>query len=458
MKKLYIKGFILKILLLAVFYFWDVAMSSSGSNSMQTVLRSEQIQPIPSRISNDLSDFDDFENLESGIAFLLGKYDIKGASIAVAKDGKLVFAKGIGYADAEAKEQVEPRHLFRVASVSKLITATAIMKMTEFNLLNLDDKVFGPGGILNDTIYFVYRDPRVEQITIRHLLNHSAGWNRRFGDHMFMPHLIAREVNTELPVEVPDIIQFALKKRLHYNPGTRTSYSNLGYAILGEVIESVSGMEYETYVRQTILYPLGIQDMKIGGNLENELDRNEVRYYEQSNARMVNSFYDIDEIVPKSYGGNDISTLGAAGGWIASPAEMLKLVVAIDGSPDVPDILSQESVKMMTDARLSGGHTIGWTGSDGRGNWWRTGTFAGTSALVMRQNDGLTWAVFFNSSTFRGTTLSREINREVQTALNIIDHWPEEDLFYYFETPPFLYPDIAELNTDRSVNEDVWIR
>ncbi len=420
-------------------------MSSSGGSHGDKVLRSEQIQPISYSIRNELSDLDELRELEYGIASLLGKFDIKGASIAVAKDGRLVYARGIGYADSEKFELVEPKHMFRIASISKLITATAIMRMAEEGMLDIEDRVFGRDGILNDSIYLEYADSRVENITIRNLLNHSAGWNRRFGDQMFMPHTIARDLNIETPVDVTDIVRFALNKRLHYNPGARTSYSNLGYAILGEVIAKISGMGYEEYVREAILHPLGIQDMRIGGNLEEERFENEVRYYEQDNAIMVNSFFDIDSIVPKSYGGNDIRTLGAAGGWIASPAELLRLIVAIDGNSRVPDILSAESIELMTNSHLSGGHTIGWTASDGRGNWWRTGTFAGTSALVMRQNNGLTWAVFFNSSTYRGTALSREINREVQTSLNRIGEWPDHDLFYYLESLPFLYPDIAEL-------------
>ncbi|TVR68517.1 MAG: class A beta-lactamase-related serine hydrolase [Marinilabiliales bacterium] len=445
MRRLFTRGIFLKIILFTCFYLWDVAMSSSGGSTTDRVLRSEQIQPISYSINNQLSDLDDFRDVEYNLAFLLGKFDMKGASVAVAKDGRLVYARGIGYANTESNELVEPRHMFRVASISKLITATAIMYMAESGMLSLKDNVFGHDGILNDSIYLDYTDNRVERITVLQLLNHSAGWNRRFGDHMFMPHTVARSLGTDPPVEVPDIIRFALGKRLHYTPGTRTSYSNLGYAILGEVISKVSGMGYEEYVRQAVLYPLGIQDMRIGGNLEEERFENEVRYYEQDNAIRVNSFFSVDSIVPKSYGGNDIRTLGAAGGWIASPAELLRLVVAIDGNPRVPDILSAESIKLMTDSGLSGGHTIGWTGTDARGNWWRTGTFAGTSALVMRQNNGLTWAVFFNSSTYRGTTLAREITREVQTALNRIKEWPDHDLFYHLETMPFLYPDIAEL-------------
>ena len=446
MRKLYTSGFVLKILLLGVFYFWDVAMSTSGNISMDNkIVHSEHIQPISGSINNELSDFEEFEELETRIAFLLRKYNMKGASIAVAREGQLVFARGIGYADIEAKEKVKPEHMFRIASVSKLITAITIMKMKEFGLLDLDDRVFGKDGILNDSLYLDYKDRRAENITIRNLLNHSAGWNRRFGDHLFMSQIISRQMKVDLPVGSTDIIRFALSKRLHYNPGSGTSYSNLGYVILGEIIEKISGIPYEDYVRQVILSPLGIQDMRIGKNLEAERFNNEVKYYEQSNAFMVNSIYDIEELVPKSYGGNDIEVLGAAGGWIASPAELLKLIVAIDNRNDMPKILSDESIELMSNAGPSGNRTIGWSRSDRWGNYWRTGTFAGTSALVMRQNNGLAWSVLFNSSTYKGTSLASEINREVQAALNKIENWPDHNLFHYFASHPIIYHDGAEL-------------
>jgi CubicO group peptidase (beta-lactamase class C family) len=438
MRKFCLTGIVLKVSFLAVFYFSDLAMISSGNVSSSRILRSEHTQSISSRLKNEFSEIESFEALENRIAFLLNRFDMKGASVAVAREGRLVYARGIGYADLEAEELAGPGHMFRVASVSKLITAITIMKMKESGLLDLEDRVFGREGILNDSIYLDYTDRRVENITVRQLLNHSAGWSRRFGDHMFMNHHIARAMDVDGPVNTSDIIRFALNKRLHYNPGSGTSYSNLGYAILGEVISGITGMSYEDYVRKSILLPLGIVDMRLGKNLEAERFDNEVKYYEQSNAFTVNSIYDISDMVLKSYGGNDIETLGAAGGWIASAAELLRLVVAVDGQNDVPHILSQESIDLMTDYGLSGGQLMGWTDTDRQGNYWRTGTFAGTSALVMRQNNGLTWAVLFNSSTYRGTTLAREIRRQVQPALNNIEHWPHHDLFYYAETFPAL--------------------
>jgi CubicO group peptidase (beta-lactamase class C family) len=442
MKRLATGGLLLKSFIVVVLYFWNVAMSSSDNSPMNQVFRSEQIQPIPHRITNELSDLDAFKQLESKISDMMHKYKIKGASIAVARDGQLVYAKGIGYADAETEEPVEPKHLFRVASVSKLITATTIMKMIELGLLGIDDNVFGREGILNDSLYLSFADPRVENITVRHLLTHSSGWDRRNGDPMTMHHHIARRLKIDpAKITVPDILRHVLGNRLHFAPGTQISYSNLGYAILGEVIQAITGEEYETYVRQTILSPLGIQEMKIGKSLLEDRFHNEVKYYETSRIPDLSD----SRLSPVAYGGNNIEALGAAGGWIASPSEILKLIVAIDSIPGISGLLSPESIEMMTDIRISGGDPIGWAGSDGRGNWWRTGTLCGTSALVMRQNDGISWAVLFNSSTYLGISLPRITNHEMQTALKQIEEWPEHDLFYHFDTMPYLYPDIAEL-------------
>jgi CubicO group peptidase (beta-lactamase class C family) len=445
-------GLLLKILALVILFFWDVASSTSVNRSMQldaavkpalkTLLRSEMIQPIPHRISNYLSDYEEFEPLESAISAMMAKYKIRGASVAVAKDGQLVYAKGFGYADAEAAEEVEPRHLFRVASVSKLITAVTIMKLAEEGLLDIDGRVFGPDGILNGSEFRDPRDPRVNEITVRHLLNHSAGWDRRYGDPMGMHRVIARRMDINWKdLTVSDIMNHVLSNRLHFNPGSRISYSNLGYAILGEVIESVTGQDYESYVRQTILAPLGIFEMRIGKSLLTDRLANEVKYYEIEGTQISHN----DPLIPVAYGGNNIELLGAAGGWVASPAEILKLVVAIDSLPSTHNILQPETVRQMTDLELAGGNPLGWAGIDGKGNWWRTGTLTGTSALVMRQNDGISWAVFFNSSTVRGIYLPAETNRMVHSALEEVQDWPDHDLFYHFETRPFLYPDIAEL-------------
>lgn len=376
-----------------------------------------------------MSTFQGTENMEKTISKFLKRYKIKGASVAVTKDGRLVYAKGFGFANEEEGEKVEPNHVFRLASLSKLITSVAIMRLEEEGKLRLDEKVFGPEGILKDSTYLSYKDPRVEDITIHHLLIHKAGWSKHYGDPMFMPHIVARRTGAELPVQTDDVIKYVLTRKLNYKPGTRYSYSNLGYAILGEIIEEVTGMGYEDYVQISLLHPLGIKDMHIGHGYYEERAPREVKYYEVAGKQQVLAFDSKENYVPRVYGGNDISLLGAAGGWVGSPADVLKLGVAIDGFNSSPDILMPESINTMTNNRGSRYNMIGWKGSDGSGTWWRTGTLTGTSALLVRQNNGINWIIVTNTTTWKRSRIHSETSKTMFRAIYSVKDWPENDLF-----------------------------
>ena len=176
-------------------------------------------------------------------------------------------------------------------------------------------------------------------ITVAHLLSHEGGWTQRYGDQMFMPLLIAEKMGVKPPVDTKTIVRFALNKRLHYTPGTGKAYSNLGYSILGLVIEKVSGMSYEEYCRKAIFEPLGIYDMTIAGNLPSEKAPFEVTYYEPSDVVLKPSIYGTGEMVTPSYGGNDIRSLGGAGAWLATAPDLMRLLLAVDGFSTRPDIL-----------------------------------------------------------------------------------------------------------------------
>ncbi|MBI9060622.1 MAG: beta-lactamase family protein [Marinilabiliaceae bacterium] len=385
-------------------------------------------EPVSFRISGFFSNNSEFSYLEKRIGRFLRRENLVGASVAVAKDGKLIYAKGFGYADKENETSVEPYNLFRVASVSKLITAAGIMKLCEQGTLHLEDKVFGPKGILNDSIYLEYRDKRVEDITVLQLLNHSGGWTSRWGDQMFMPTIIAKNLHKTLPVDESDIIRFVLKKRLHFIPGEASYYSNLGYMILGQVVEKISHMSYEDYIQTHVLYPLGIFDMQVGGSYLYERAALEVKYYEPEETFFVDDHNGSGEQVLRSYGGNDMHTLGAAGGWIASSTDLMKLMLALDGFSSVPDILSESSINRMVEPLIPGYSPLGWRHIKKDG-WYRTGTLAGTSALMVRHDNGISYVVLVNTGSWKGPQLANDIHKEMERGLKIIKEWPDYNLY-----------------------------
>lgn len=410
-----------------------MAFSSTLYISEFQILGNEFETPLPNfsslRLSNLFSQSEDFQDFDKYIARFLEQNNIAGASIAIAKNDKLLFAKGYGYSDIDLKTETEPFHLFRIASISKLITTVGIMKLVEKQQLSLNQNVFGSSGILNDSIYLNYVDKRVESITVKHLLEHSGGWTPKYGDHMFMPTVVAQKLGKNLPVSIQDIIQFALIHRLHFEPGSYSSYSNLGYGILGEIISKISGIDYETFIQNEVLFPLGIFDMKIAGSFLSERDELEVMYYEPDNQFFVDDYLGNGTKVSRTYGGNDMRTLGPAGGWIASSTDLMKLMLSINGNPVFNDIINQESIQIMTNNDDSLKSPLGWRKIIDD-YWIRTGTLASVSSqLVYDKSNKISWVFLSNSGNWRGPDFSNTIYNQMNKAISNINIWPDYDLF-----------------------------
>jgi CubicO group peptidase (beta-lactamase class C family) len=430
-----------KILLVALL---SLAVKYNPGANEKTEGLPDKIVPGNIRLTNSLSSSEDFAVCDQLIGSFLNKWKIAGASLAIARDGKLVYARGYGFADTSEKAGIQPFSKFRIASISKLVTAVGIMKLQEEGKLSVSDRVFGPDGILNDSVYCHPRDKRAFNITVAHLLSHEGGWSQRWGDQMFMPYVVASQMNVELPVDLETIIRFALNKRLHFTPGTGRSYSNLGYSILGLVIEKVSGMPYTEYCRKEIFEPLGIYDIVPAHNLPDKKAQFEVTYYEPAGMPLRASVYGKGEMVPTPYGGNDIETLGGAGGWLATAPDLMRLLLAVDGFDYNPDLLDYESVQFMTDQNNDYA-PVGWKTTLLDGNWIRTGSFSGTAGIMKRQPDGISWVVLLNSSTWNGPDITSYINRLMSRAVTQIEEWPDYDLFRNSLPLPIKF-DLAGLN------------
>lgn len=371
----------------------------------------------------DTADYN--EAFDQSIHKFLKRWDIKGASVAVMKDNKLIYSKGYGVTNIETQEAVKAQHLFRIASASKLVTAITIMKMVDDGIIDLEENVFGEDGIFAH--FNEIKDNKHSQIKVKHLLNHKGGWSWRDGDFMFQASRIKRIMNLEGPPTDDDIIEFVLKhRRLRYRPGTQYAYSNFGYMLLGKIIEQKTGTTYEKYVVNNILEPNGIYGMKITGNYEWERRPFEVHYYNHPGAYQFESYDGNYQSVEKPYGGSDINTLGAAGAWIANASQLVKLVSLVDPN-NTYQLLSEESRDMM----VSGNNytdAFGWKGARGE-NYWRTGTLAGSACFINRKDDGYTYAVILNSSVWMGHRFNRYIKWMMDKSITKLDH-DQLNLFY----------------------------
>jgi len=416
-----------KIMLVALLV---MMVSYNPSAVIRNHIVTDKLVPENIRLSNASSTGRDFAQIEKIVNSFMRKWSIAGASVAVSVDGRLVYARGFGYADTTTREETQPYHKFRIASISKLITAIAIMRLVEEGKISLNDHVFGPDGILNDPYFSNPRDKRVYGITVAHLLSHEGGWTQRWGDQMFMPVMISEKMGVKPPADTKTIVRFALDKRLHFTPGSGKAYSNLGYGILGLVIEKVSGISYEEYCRKAVLEPVGIYDMTLAHNLKSERAPFEVCYYTPADVPLKPSIYGTGEMVSPSYGGNNIEALGGSGAWIATAPDLIRLMLAVDGFASQNDILTEESIQFMTD-NGNGFAPVGWKTTVYNGTWWRTGSFPGSAGVLKRQPDGIGWVVLFNSSAWNGPEIYASINNMMYRVLAQVKHWPDRDLFAY---------------------------
>ena len=375
-------------------------------------------------LSNVLSDLPATVRMEQYISRWMSRNNIRGASLAVMKNEQLIYCKGFGWADKEQQVTADVGHIYRIASASKLITAVGIMKLCDQGRLTLDSKVFGAEGILNHLTDI--RDKRAEQITVRHLLNHTAGFSRRMGDPMFRIADVMEWEEMDTTPTADELISFQLGMKLRCVPGSSAQYSNVGYLVLSRVIEKVSGMEYEEYLQTNVLWPAGCYDMHIARNYYEERYPKEVKYYGHD-SETIKSFDGSGNMRLREYGGNDIRGLQGAGAWVSSAVELLRLVASIDGKPNVPDILSAESVAEMKRINRDGDYALGWARYHaGSGTLIRTGTMSGTCAYIESKEDGISYAFLTNTSSYRGASFTNSIGNMVRTAMSRVEEWPSD--------------------------------
>ena len=384
------------------------------------------------------------EPFDQRVRDLMRKYGMPGGAIALVRDGRLFYARGFGYADVEDKTPVAPDALFRIASVSKSLTSAAVMTLVEAGRLRLDDRVApyiahlapAPGATV---------DPRWERITIRHLLNHSAGWDRAKPnggfDPMDRPLIAAAAVGAPAPASAETLIRYMKGMPLDFDPGGRFAYSNFGYCILGRVIERVSGMRYEDFVRTRVLQPVGANRTRSGRSRLADALPDEVRYYSTGaplNSPLVPSVFPGEGTVPVNYGGYHLEAMDASGAWVSSTIDLLRFVGGVDGRTDRADILSAGIVAEMNGS----GATVcpdgtcyygaGWfvRPVQGGATWWHGGDLPGTKAMLVRSYYDLSWVALFNTAAPSG--LITELEAALWDTLGSVASLPTHDLFPTF--------------------------
>lgn len=332
------------------------------------------------------------EQIATLVQQFLDKFDMPSLSVAIARHGKLLYRDAFGYADKDKRVSATPEHIYRIASISKPITATAIFQLIESGAIGLHDKVFGANAILEREFGTDLPDP-VKEVTIYHLLTHtSGGWRNMKGDPMTSPAYLDHQ----------RLIAMTLANhRLEQTPGASYNYSNFGYCVLGRVIEKVTGTKYDAYVKKNILEKSGVSGMEIAADAADERRPNEVVYYDSTG---VNPY----KVV--------IRRMDSHGGWLATPNDLVQFGVAVTGQKTGVQILRTDSLQtMMTPCPVFRSYACGWSVNN-RPNWWHTGSLPGTTSLLVRTSSGFCWAAIANArSEGSGQALDRLMWKIVQS-------------------------------------------
>jgi CubicO group peptidase (beta-lactamase class C family) len=180
------------------------------------------------------------EKAESDFKAVMEKYSAIGASVAVVKEGKIIYSHSFGLKDLENKKLLTDQDIFRIASISKSFSATSIMQLVEAGKISVDDD-FG------DLVGFKIRNPKFpdQKITLKMALSHTSGLNDSQG-------------YLNLDVINPDKNPDWAKCYNDYAPGTKFDYCNLNFNLIGTIIEKKSGERFDNYVKKHVLKPLGL--------------------------------------------------------------------------------------------------------------------------------------------------------------------------------------------------------
>ena len=356
---------------------------TSGADSGGNFIQNE----VPDNSGGNQTNADaNLDDITSGFESLMNIYDIPGAQVAITRFNKIIYLESFGKADIQNNIEVHENSVFRIASISKPITLTAISKLVSEGKLHLDDLIFGQESLLGTEFGDLPYEDQEESITLYHLIEHMGGFSNDPNDIMFDDNTLTHS----------DLIAKVLDERsLTYAPGTQYQYSNFGYSLLGRIIEKISGMAYEDYVKEMILAPMNITGMNISGNTKNDAYANEVTYY--------SSWKD-----PYSM---NVTRMDSHGGWIASTKDLALFAMNSDLEASVPDLLGPDEGLSYLQS----------------GNWNHNGALPG-SLTVLQVEYPISYVVLTN----KGEGDFQEVIQAIRTYLNNkIENrqaWPNNDV------------------------------
>jgi len=363
--------------------------------------------------------------IDDMIENLMVEHDIHTSQIALVKDGRLVLAHGYTWDEADA-EQIEPTTTFRISSISDAITSIAVHQLIEEGHLSYDTPVAATLGM--ESPPGQEADPRLAQVTVDHLLTHTAGWDRNesgFDPMVYQEETIAGALGTETPPTRDEIVTFMAGQPMQFDPGTSWAFGNFDYLLLELLAERASSRDFVELVLDNVYRRVGVSRARLGRTLEEELAPGETVY----EGLVQGDPYRVDQ-----------ENLFAGGSQVMAAPDLARVLSALFDSDDASGLLDQETLGHMLELPFPisqaidygrgwhgegfmdlTDHTVGWLSDpdDGEVLYGHMGAGPGAEGFAVWNSQGvvLVWLC------------SKDPVVENLDDLPRIETWPDHDLW-----------------------------
>jgi CubicO group peptidase (beta-lactamase class C family) len=374
-----------------------------------------------------------FAGVDTAITNYMRATGTRAASVSVTRRDRLVYSRSFTWAEP-SYPLTTPESLFRIASMSKPITAITIFRLVEQGLINLDAALIPTLGLVPPPGRTLV--PQAATITVRQLLAHRSG----LGD-VHDAYEVVQAYGTRLPATERQMAGFKLSQALKFAPGTDQQYSNAGYLVLGLIIEQVTGESYEKAVRRLVMTPLGITRAHLTATARTGQRPGAVRHHAGGMGQpdLLVGPSAIEEwaipwfwsgarwlrlgrpLAASAYGGGDYGFFDAFGAWCMASADFARMLASFERTPN--PLLSAASVTTMM-TPVTGIFALGWLVSNNVSDTvtWHNGNLGGMKPFGGRSSAGWSYTTLQNSDAWN-------LNGPVEAALRAVPlaSWPGSD-------------------------------
>ena len=337
----------------------DVSSTTAISTTVPVTVTPTTVRPVQEPLPNP-------ELFDAAIRLHTLDAGSRDISVAVVYDGQVIHS----YAASSRKSSraVDEQTSFRIASISKILTAVTVLKLVEQGQLELDEPIVGR---VADNIGVMLADSRERDISVKQLLAHTSGISN------FLKIFFDAGAYDQM-----GMLSETLGQSLSTEPGSAYKYSNVNYVLLGKAIELVTELSYHDAVEQLVLAPLGLDSFRLVGTYE---------------------FGPSDALHAVSGGRTYMEQLGAAGAWVATAIDVAKMVDSINADSPTLHILNADLMKLMKAPATPKPVTPIWDYGLGlrlfvSGEWGHSGSIENVHSMAVHRPDGLVVAVLVNGS------------------------------------------------------------